>query len=72
MSEQEKLAFLEEVLDVEEGSLTADAVLSEMDEWDSLGTLSLTIAVKDKFDKNLTANTIRGFQTAKDICDYIP
>ena len=34
MNLQEKLALIEEVLDVETGSLTPETLLAEVDEWD--------------------------------------
>ena len=46
MTLQEKIEFLEEIMDVEEETLTAETILDEIDEWDSLSTLSLTVEMK--------------------------
>ena len=43
MNLQEKLALIEEVLDVETGSLTPETLLAEVGEWDSIAALSLIV-----------------------------
>ncbi len=72
MTLQEKIEFIEEIMDVDEGSLTEDTILEEVEEWDSLSTLTLTVKMKQDYDINLTTETIKGFVTVGDICNYIP
>lgn len=72
MTLQEKVEFLEEIMDVEEGTLNEDTVLKDVEEWDSLSTLSLTVEMKKKYNKNLTTDEIKNFVTVGDICNYIP
>lgn len=71
MTEQEKLDFLEDVMEMEEGTLSADMILSDIEEWDSLSRLALLAEVKKQFGKKLTADEIKAFKTVKDICDYL-
>ena len=52
MNLQEKLALIEEVLDVETGSLTPETLLAEVGEWDSIAALSLIVMLDEKFEKN--------------------
>lgn len=72
MTLKEKIEFLEEIMDVDEGTLTEDTVLADVEEWDSLSTLSLIAEMKKRYDLKLTASTIKEFQTVADICEYIP
>lgn len=72
MTLQEKIEFLEDIMDVEEGSLTENTILEEVEEWDSLSTLTLTVKMKQEYDINLTTETIKEFVTVRDICNYIP
>lgn len=72
MNLQEKIAFLEEIMDVEEGTLAEDTVLDEIEEWDSLSTLSLTVEMRKNYSKDLTTDMIKSFVTVGDICRYIP
>lgn len=72
MDLKEKLEYLEEIMDYEdEGNLKADMLLEDIEEWDSLSTLSLTVDVKKKYGKNLTTEEIKAFKTVQDICDYL-
>ena len=67
MTEQEKIAMLEETLDLDEGTLTADTVLDDVDEYDSMAKLSLIVMMDDEFGKKLTGDVIKGFKTVGDI-----
>lgn len=70
MTIDEKIAMLEEIMDLDEGTLSADDVLEDYEEWDSLSKLSLIAEVKRHFGKVLGTDSIRGFKTVQDICDY--
>ncbi len=72
MTLQEKIEFLEEIMDVEEETLNVDTILKDVEEWDSLSTLSLTVEMKKKYNKNLTTDEIKSFVTVGDVCKYIP
>lgn len=72
MTLQEKIHFLEEVMDVEEGTLEADTELADIEEWDSLSALSLTVEMKQRYGMELTSKILQNFKTVKDVCSYIP
>ena len=67
MSEKEKLAMLEETFDLEEGTLAADTVLADLDEYDSMAKLSLIVLMDDEFGVKVTGDMIKGFKTVADI-----
>lgn len=67
MTEREKLALLEDMLELDEGALTVDTVLDDVDEYDSMAKLSLIVMMEDEFDVKLTGNVIKGFETVGDI-----
>lgn len=67
MSVQEKLAMLEDMLDLDENSLEADMNLDEVDGWDSMAKLSLIVLLDDEFEKVITAAQVKELQTVQDI-----
>lgn len=67
MSEQEKISLIEETLEVDEGTLTADTVLADVDEYTSMAKLSLIVMMDDEFGVKLTGEMIKGFTTVADI-----
>jgi acyl carrier protein len=71
MDNKEKIALIEEMLDVEEGSLNAETRLDEIENWDSMAVISLIALVDEHFNKPLSASQIRKFKTIQDILDYM-
>ncbi len=67
MDTQEKIALIEDTLDLDEGTLTPETVLAEIDEYDSMAKLSLIVMADDEFDITLTSDVIKGFVTVDDI-----
>ncbi len=72
MSKEEKLAFLEEIMDLDEGDLNEESVLEDIEEWDSLSVLTLISEMKKKFDIALSPQQIKEFKTVADVCAMIP
>ncbi len=67
MNEKEKLALLEDTFNMEEGTLTPDMPLAEIDEYDSMSKLSLIVMMDDEFGVKLDGAAVRSFQTVADI-----
>lgn len=70
MKVEEKIALIEELMDLDEGTLEFDSELEDFEEWDSLSKLSLMAEAKKCFGKKLTVKEMDTFKTVKDICDY--
>lgn len=71
MSNEEKIALIEEIMDLDEGTLTMESVLQEFEEWDSLSKLSLIAEAKQEFGLVLNTDMIQKFITVQDICDCL-
>ena len=71
MENKEKIALIEEMLDVEEGSLNAETRLDDIENWDSMAVISLIALVDEHFNKPLSASQIRKFKTIQYILDYM-
>ena len=67
MTNQEKIALLEETLEIDEGTLTEDMLLEDVEGYDSMAKLSLIVMMDDEFGVKLTGDMIKGFQTVGDI-----
>ncbi len=67
MTEREKLALLEDMLELDEGDLSMDMALDDVDEYDSMAKLSLIVLMEDEFDVKLTGEMIKEFETVGDI-----
>lgn len=71
MDLQEKIALIEEVLDVEAGSLTSETLLADVDEWDSIAALSLIVMLDEKFEKTVSGAQIKALVSVNDILAYM-
>lgn len=71
MNMQEKLKSLEEIMELDDGTLQPDMELSEIEEWDSLSALSFVVLLGDEFNKKISGKAIRAFQTVQDMLDVM-
>lgn len=67
MDEKEFLVKMEEIMDLDEDILTMDSLLEDIDEWDSLSVLALTVYAKKTLGIELETSTIISFKTVQDI-----
>lgn len=72
MTIQEKLEMLEEIMDLDSGSLSEEDELINIEEWDSISVLSFISEMKKRFSISVDVKTIKQFETIKDICLIIP
>lgn len=71
MTQEEKIALLEEMLELDNGSLKPEMELSSIDEYDSMAKLSLIVLMDDECNKKLTGEQIREFKTVADILNFM-
>lgn len=69
MNLQEKLAALEDIMELEAGALAPEMELEGIEEWDSLASLSYVVLMGDEFGKTVRGAQIRNFKTVQDILD---
>lgn len=67
MTNEEKIALLEDMLELEEGTLNAETELTAIEEYDSMAKLSLIVLFDEECGKKLTGEEIRTFKTVGDI-----
>lgn len=67
MTNEEKIAILEELMEVEEGILTPETLLSNIEEWDSVSFLSFMAMMDEKFGKTVTGSEIKTKETVGDL-----
>ena len=71
MTIEEKLALLEETMEMDAGSLRADMDLYDVEEYDSMSNLSIIVMMEDEFGVKLTSDMVRGFTNVQDILDLM-
>ncbi len=71
MEIREKIAKLEEIMELEEGSLTEETLLVDVDEWDSVAAISYIALLDEEFGVSISAKEIKSFQTVADAISYM-
>lgn len=71
MTNQEKIELIEELLEVDEGSLTEDTLLKGLEEWDSIAALTLIAMLDEKFNRIVSGDEVKALTTVRDILDYM-
>ncbi len=71
MDKTEKIKLMEEIMELEEGTLNESSVLSEYDEWDSLSIISYIALMDTRFTKSVSMEEIKRFVTIKDAIDIM-
>lgn len=71
MSNQEKIALLEDMFEMEEGTLSPEMKLDEIENWDSMMKLTLIVMMDEECGKTLKSDDIKGFKTIQDIMNYM-
>ena len=70
MSPQGFITQLQEELEFEE-TLTAETIIQEIEEWDSMGAMILIGFVSDNFNRTFTANDLKEITTVDSLMDKI-
>lgn len=71
MNDKEKLAILEEIMELDEGTLSASDALDDYPEWDSITALSLIATMDEKFHKTVTGAEIKALKTVSDVLEMM-
>ena len=71
MKQEVKIALLEDMLELDNGSLKPEMELSSIDEYDSMAKLSLIVLMDEECGKKLSGEKIREFKTVADILEFM-
>jgi acyl carrier protein len=67
MTDKEKLNQLEELLDIEKGTLSEDTELHQINEWDSMAIITIIAMFDEVYGKIITPANVKNFKTIKDV-----
>lgn len=71
MTNEEKVAMLEDLFELEAGVITPETKLTDIEEYDSMSKLSLIVMMDDEFGKKLTGEQMLKFVTVQDILNFM-
>ena len=66
---ENKLKKLEQLFEMQEGTLRPDTLLKDLEEWDSITRLSFVVMMEDDYGKEVTRTEVMNYKTVSDILD---
>lgn len=70
MEEQKVMELIAEALEVGPDTITAETVLSELEEYDSMSKLSIIVIIDEEYEKTLSGEEMASFKTVGDIISF--
>lgn len=67
MADAKKIEMLEEMMELEAGTLTPETKLNDIEEWDSIALISFIALMDDEFDKVVKGSVIKAQKTVADL-----
>ena len=71
MSEQEKMDFIAEALDVDVSGLSVETELESLEEWDSVAVISFIAMMDDELGVSVKGDAVRANKTVGDLVEFI-
>ena len=71
MDAKKKISLLEDMFEMDEGTLKPETELNAIENWDSMSKLSLIVLMDDEFGKTLKSDEIKTFNTIQDIMNFM-
>ena len=70
MEEQKVIERIAEALEISPETISAESVLDELEEYDSMGKLSIIVILDEEYDKTLSGEEMSTFKTINDIISF--
>jgi len=71
MSASSIIEIFQDILDVKEGTVSLSTTSSDIDEWDSVATVNIIVALEDEFGIKFKLEDIQTVNTVKDFVDLV-
>ena len=71
MSVSTIIEIFQDILDVKEGTVSLSTTSSDIDEWDSVATVNIIVALEDEFGIKFKLEDIQTLNTVKDFVDLV-
>lgn len=71
MEIKEKINKIEEMLEIDENTLSLETELDSLDEWDSIAILSAIVMLDEEFGKTVKGTDLKACKTVADIVNLM-
>ena len=71
MSASSIIEIFQDILDVKEGTVSLSTTSSDIDEWDSVATVNIIVALEDEFGIKFKLEDIQEAKTVQDFVELV-
>tara|TARA_B100001093_G_C26549879_1_gene894005 strand:- start:131 stop:361 length:231 start_codon:yes stop_codon:yes gene_type:complete len=71
MSVSTIIEIFQDILDVKKGTVSLSTTSSDIDEWDSVATVNIIVALEDEFRIKFKLEDIQTLETVQDFVDLV-
>lgn len=71
MTNEKKIELLEDMMELDPGTLTPETALESLKEWDSIALITFIALVDDEFDKVVKGTVVKQQKTVADLMNLM-
>tara|TARA_A100001015_G_C14666377_1_gene585096 strand:- start:288 stop:518 length:231 start_codon:yes stop_codon:yes gene_type:complete len=65
------IEIFQDILDIKKGSINLETSSSDIDEWDSVATVNIIVAIEEEFGVKFKLKDIQSLKTVKDFVELL-
>lgn len=65
------IEIFQDILDINKGTINLESTSSDIDEWDSLATVNIIVALEKEFSVKFKLEDIQSLKTVKDFVELV-
>ena len=71
MTEERKIELIEDLLEVDAGTISPEMQLEEVENWDSMTALALIVMIDEECGRRITGNDVKAMRSVRDIMNIM-
>ena len=71
MTDERKIELIEDLLDVDAGTISPEMQLEDVENWDSMTALALIVMIDEECGRRITGNDVKAMRSVRDIMNIM-
>ena len=67
MTDERKIELIEDLLEVDAGTISPEMQLEDVENWDSMTALALIVMIDEECGRRITGNDVKAMRSVRDI-----
>ncbi len=71
MTDERKIELIEDLLEVDAGTISPEMQLEDVENWDSMTALALIVMIDEECGRRITGNDVKAMRSVRDIMNIM-